>query len=247
MTGRSPPYTVIGTPFSTFTRTITLGLQYKGLEYDQLATPPQSQLAQENHPFAYLPTLVIHEVDGKRVDVKLRESQAIVRYIDRVAPEPSLHVRPESGILLEEKMWEFVSLAASFGKPPILPISAPEQGYRTFSGFPMIEATVVKPRVKAMDERKLTEDEIREKVKDGVLELKRYLFVAESLMGPEGFAFGANPTWADFFLYPLLADLRTIPEWEVVSPRLVNWMMKMDSLPAVQATADGTLSVGARP
>ena len=100
MTGRSPLYTVIGTPFSTFTRTITLGLQYKGLEYDQLPTTPQSQLAQENHPFAYLPTLVIHEIDGKRVGVKLRESQAIVRYIDRIAPEPSLHVRPgpESGI-----------------------------------------------------------------------------------------------------------------------------------------------------
>jgi len=121
MAGGSPPYTVIGTPFSTFTRTITLGLQYEGLKYDQLATPPQSQLAQENHPFAYLPTLIIHEVDGKRVDVKLRESQAIVRYIDRVAPEPSLHVHPgpESGILLEEKMWEFVSLAACFGEPPI--------------------------------------------------------------------------------------------------------------------------------
>jgi len=111
----------------------------------------------------------------------------------------------------------------------------------------MIEATVVKPRVKAMDEGKLTEDEIKEKVKDGVLELKRYLSLAESLMGPEGFAFGPHPTWADFFLYPLLADLRAIPEWEVVSPRLVNWMAKMDSLPAVQATTAGTLSVGARP
>ena len=121
MTDGSPPYTVIGTPFSTFTRTITLGLQYKGLKYEQLATPPQSQLAQENHPFAYLPTLIIHEVDGKRVDMKLRESQAIVRYIDRVAPEPSLHVHPgrESGIPLEEKMWEFVSFAACFGEPPI--------------------------------------------------------------------------------------------------------------------------------
>jgi glutathione S-transferase len=49
------------------------------------------------------------------VDIRLCESQAIVRYIDRVAPEPSLHLRPGKGVALEEKMWEFVSLVASFG------------------------------------------------------------------------------------------------------------------------------------
>ena len=65
------PYTLIGTPFSTFTRTIALGLQYKKLKYNQIATKPQTRIAQEAHPFGYLPTLVIHEIDGKKVDVKL--------------------------------------------------------------------------------------------------------------------------------------------------------------------------------
>ncbi|KAF8961436.1 hypothetical protein BDZ97DRAFT_1829294 [Flammula alnicola] len=223
-----PLYTIIGTPFSSFTRTIALGLQYKGLEYNQISTRAQSQIAQESHPFAYLPTLIIHEIDSKQVDVKLRESQAIVRFIDRVAPEPSLHIQPGTDVEIEEKMWEFVSLAASFG-------------------FPMIEAGVVKPRVKALDEGVLSEQEIRDQIKDGVVELKRYLAVAESLMAPEGFAFGTNPTWADFFLFPLLADLRTVPEWEVVSERLKTWTNKMDQLPAVKATTVGTLSAGGRP
>lgn len=110
------PYTLIGTPFSTFTRTIALGLQYKNLKYNQIATKPQTRIALEAHPFGYIPTLVIHEIAGKKVDIKLRESQAIVHFVDRVAPEPSLHVQPGSDTaIIPEKMWEFVSFTASCG------------------------------------------------------------------------------------------------------------------------------------
>jgi glutathione S-transferase len=113
-----PPYSVIGTPFSTFTRTITMGLQHKGLKYTQISTPPQTETAFSGHPFGYLPTLIIHrEHEGTgKADIKLRESQAIVRYIDRLAPEPPLHLQMWKDVVeVEEKMWEFVSLAASFG------------------------------------------------------------------------------------------------------------------------------------
>ncbi|KAF4613213.1 hypothetical protein D9613_010918 [Agrocybe pediades] len=230
-----PAYTVVGTPFSTFTRTITLGLQYKGLEYNQLATPPQTELALENHPFGYLPTLIIHELEleGKRVtqDIKLRESQAIVRFIDRVAPEPSLHMEGGTGgVVLEEKMWEFVSFVASFG-------------------FPSMEGGVVKPQVKALDEGKQTDAEVRQSIASGVEQTRKFLALAESLMvNSSDYLFGDHPTWADFFLFPIMADLRMVPEWkEVVSERLVRWMEKMDGLEAVKATKEGTLSVGARP
>ena len=114
MTSSNPSYTIIGTPFSTFTRTITLGLQYKGLKYNQIATVPHSQLASDSHPFGYLPTLIINKVDGS--NIKLSESQAIVRYLDRIAPEPTLQLVDGSSQLLPEKMWEFVSLTASYGK-----------------------------------------------------------------------------------------------------------------------------------
>jgi glutathione S-transferase len=113
-----PPHTIVGTPFSTFTRTITLGLQYKGLKYSQIATVPHSQIASDSHPFGYLPTLIINKVDGsdRPIDIKLSESQAIVRYLDRIAPEPTLQLVDGNGQLLPEKMWEFVSLTASYGK-----------------------------------------------------------------------------------------------------------------------------------
>ena len=116
MTSSNPSYTIVGTPFSTFTRTVTLGLQYKGLKYNQIATLPHSQVASDSHPFGYLPTLII-EVDGsdRPNDIKLSESQAIVRYLDRIVPEPSLQL-DDGSQLLPEKMWEFVSLTASYGK-----------------------------------------------------------------------------------------------------------------------------------
>jgi len=230
MSSSNPSYTVVGTPFSTFTRTITLGLQYKGLKYNQISTVAHSQVASDSHPFGYLPTLII-KVDGSDrppIDIKLSESQAIVRYLDRIAPEPTLQLVDGNIQPLPEKMWEFVSLTASFG-------------------FPIIEGGVVKPRVQALDEGKLSENEVREQIKAGVVKLKDYLKLVESLMGTEGYLFGDKPTWADFFLFPLLADLRTVPEWEVASQRLIVWMTKMDELPAVKETSAGTLSVGARP
>lgn len=101
--------------------------------------------------------------------------------------------------------------------------------------------------MKATDEGKLSDAEVRANIKDGVQNLREYLALMESLMGPKGFAFGDKPSWADFFLYPLLADLRMIPEWEIVGPRFIEWIEKVDQLPAAKNTLQGTLSVGARP
>ncbi|KAJ3515855.1 hypothetical protein NLJ89_g1499 [Agrocybe chaxingu] len=216
-------HTVIGTPFSTFTRTITLGLEYKGVSYVRKAAIPQSALAVENHPFGYLPTLVIHDANNSHGDIKLCESQAIAKYIDRICPAPSLQLQSGVDLPVEEKVWEFVSIVASFG-------------------FPAVEVGVVKPRVKATDEGKLSEPKIEVQINEGVQQLKRFLSVVESLMHAEGYAFGGKLTWADFFLYPLLSDLRAVPEWTVVENRLQAWMELMDKLPAVKATENGTLS-----
>lgn len=125
---------------------------------------------------------------------------------------------------------------------------APFKINRQFPGFPTVEYGVVKPRVQALDDGKPSDAEVRAQIKEGVEKLRNYLSVIESLMAPEGFAFGAKPTWADFFLYPLLADLRMVPEWmEVASPRINAWIEAVDKLPAAEATKAGTLSVGARP
>ncbi|KAG6371472.1 hypothetical protein JVT61DRAFT_9502 [Boletus reticuloceps] len=119
---------------------------------------------------------------------------------------------------------------------------------RFFTGFPAVEQGVVKPRVAATDRRgTLSDAEIRRTIAPAVAQLRAFLDKIEAHMSPEGYVFGEKLSWADLFLYPLLADLRAIPEGEIMSPRLVGWMDKMDQLDAVEKTRAGTLSVGARP
>jgi glutathione S-transferase len=243
-----PPYTIIGTPFSTFTRSITLALTYKGLPFNQVRCVPHSDTAYDNHLFGFLPTLVIHEIDGKQVDLKLRESMAIAHFIDRVTPEPSLLISSGQGkAVIEEQMWEFASLVGAHGR---LQISVRYGSYNDWFyslGFPAVEKGVVKPRVAASDEGKFSDSEIRKQIQPGVDHLRKWLHKMEELMADDGYVFGSKLTWADFFLFPLLADLKAIPEGELLSPRLLKWMEEMNKLEAVQATTPGTLSAGARP
>ena len=106
---------------------------------------------------------------------------------------------------------------------------------------------MIKIRVAAMDEGKLSESDIVARVADGVVELRQFLALIESLMLPKGYAFGEELTWADFFLYPLLADLRATREGELISERLKEWLFVMDKLEEVKGTVKGTLEVGGRP
>lgn len=92
-----------------------MGLHFKNIPFDQHPTAPHSAKASENHPFGYIPILILREINGNKVDLKLRESQAIVRYIDRLVPEPSLHLQEDDAIL-PELLWEFVSLVAAYGQ-----------------------------------------------------------------------------------------------------------------------------------
>lgn len=110
-----------------------------------------------------------------------------------------------------------------------------------------MEKGVVKPRIAATDEGKLSDAEVRSNIAAGVDQLRKFLKRSEDNMSPDGFVFGEKLSWADFFLFPLLADLRATPEGELLSPRLLRWMEKMDQLDAVRKTKPGTLSSGARP
>jgi len=225
-----PQYTLIGTPFSTYTRSIALGLTYKGITFDQVNVVPHSDVARAHHPFGFLPTLLIRgvEVGEDKVDVKLRESQAIVRYIDRVRPEPTLHIADGAAhAVLAEQMWEFVGFAGAHG-------------------FPAVEIGVVKPRLAATDAHQ-SESDIQTLLAPGVSSLQSFLATIEEHMAPEGYVFGTQLTWADFFLYPLLADLSAVPEGALLSPRLRGWMERMGELEAVRRTKEGTLAAGGRP
>jgi glutathione S-transferase len=88
-----------------------------------------------------------------------------------------------------------------------------------------------------------SEAEIQKALESGLTDLRELIATLDSLMiAPSGFAFANHPTWADFFLYPLVADLEVTPEVHVLSPRLVDWSKAMKTLPAASATFKGTMA-----
>jgi glutathione S-transferase len=225
-------YTLVGTPFSTFTRTIALALHYKSVPFSQLETKPHDPAAREHHPFGFLPTLVIHQDSAP--DVRLCESQAIARYIDRIASEPTLE---DDHNPLPEKMWEFVSICASLGPPYT---SEHVQVLMLSPGFHRFEVGVVKVRLGKSD---ADEDAISAALEPGLEQLRVFIATIELLMAEDGFMCGQkHVTWADFFLYPLVADLEATPEAYILTPRLATWSKLMKLVPAVKATEKGTLA-----
>ncbi|PPQ84957.1 hypothetical protein CVT25_004471 [Psilocybe cyanescens] len=280
-----PKYTVIGTPFSTFTRTITLALHYKSIPHTQVPVFPHSPGADAAHPFGIIPTLLIQshsDADAGDGDahaenahtIKLRETQAIIRYIDRIAHEPTLHFHPapaqpedadaDAG-MIEEKMWEYVSFVASYGmsylvsprfafrRPHFLPSFLPSLPSHP-TGFPTIEHGLVKPRLKHLASG-LSPSAITPLLTPNLPALANFLDItAQCLPSPPShptppFLFAPHPTYADFHLFPILADLRPTPEWAALlahplGPRLERWMESMDALECVRRTREGTVSAG---
>ncbi|CAE7096470.1 unnamed protein product [Rhizoctonia solani] len=194
----SPSYVVIGTPFSTFTRTITSALHYKGISFEQEHTVPHTELARKHHSCGFIPSLVITEENDT---ISLGESQAIARYIDRVAPSPSLV--DASQLRLPEKLWELVSIIAGLG-------------------FKSVEVGIVKPRIASIDEGKESADACRSHLESsgGIENLRRFFKRLEkSKLGDGPYLLGINPTWPDFFLYPLISDLLATPDADLAPQR----------------------------
>lgn len=106
---------------------------------------------------------------------------------------------------------------------------------------------MIKIRVAKTDEGKLSASEIGDSLASSVAALRAYLTTVETLLQPSGFVCGKTQTWADYFLYPLLADLEVTPEAHLITPRLKDWIAEMKKLKEVKATEPGTLGVGARP
>jgi len=94
-----------------------------------------------------------------------------------------------------------------------------------------------------------SEAEIRKMTADGIPLVQRFLAVMDERRPANAtFAVSDEPTWADFFLFPLMADLKATPEWEEVkTSRFEEWMKRMEGLQAAKSTKANTLSDGALP
>lgn len=76
-------FTVYSVPGSPFGRAVLIALEEKGASWRLQPTSPRDPAHLARHPFARVPVL---EHDG----FSLYETQAILRYIDRILPEPAL-------------------------------------------------------------------------------------------------------------------------------------------------------------
>ena len=79
---------IYGTPFSTYVRSVRMALQEKGVDYKHVDVSvlggEQKQPAHlARNPFGTVPAF---EHDG----LMLYETNAVVRYVDQVFPDPSL-------------------------------------------------------------------------------------------------------------------------------------------------------------
>jgi glutathione S-transferase len=204
-------FTIHSVPGSRFGRSVLATLEEKRVPYrlaplepDALRTPEHLAL----HPFGRVPVL---EHDGFR----LYETQAILRYLDRVLPEPSLTpADPKAAARMDQAMnvndWYLF------------------QGV----GNVIIFHRVVGPKLMGLQPDEAAIAAAMPKAQAVFDELAR-------LLGERTYFTGEALSLADILLAPQLAFFTLTPEWaELGAPHanLAAWLARMEARPSMQAT-----------
>jgi glutathione S-transferase len=201
-------HTIPGSPFA---RAVLVALEEKHAPYRLAPIAPGGHRAPEHlqrHPFGRIPVL-------DHGSFRLYETQAILRYIDRVVPHPPLTPsEPQAAARMDQLMnindWYLFQGVANvivfqrIIRPRLL-------------GQPTDEAAIAE----AMPRAQLVFDE-----------LARHL-------GEQPFFAGATFSLADVMLAPQLDFFRGIPEWTALTAtheRLRNWLERMTARPSLAAT-----------
>jgi len=198
-------------PGSPFGRAVFVALEEKGASYRLAAVVPGTLRTPEHlarHPFGRIPVL-------DHAGFRLYETQAILRYLDRVLPAPALtpaHHRAAARMdqLMNVNDWYLF------------------QGV----GNVIVFQRVVGPRVLA-----LTPDE---NAIAGAMPKAHAVFdeLARQL-GDKPFFVGDDISLADVLLAPQLDFFRLTPEWEPLTaqaPNLRAWLDRMSARPSMAAT-----------
>jgi glutathione S-transferase len=198
-------------PGSPFGRAVLATLEEKGATYRFSlvglgASKTEPHISR--HPFGRVPVL---EHDG----FMLYESQAILRYLDRVLPGPPLTpADPRAAARMDQAMnvndWYLFN------------------GVNTVIGFQRIIA----PRLLG---RGPDEDAIAAAMPKAQIVCKEL----SRLLGTQPFFAGESVTLADLLIAPQVEFLRPTPEWAPLSEgrqNLVDWLARMNARPSFNAT-----------
>ena len=201
--------TLYGFDGSTYVRTVRMVLADKGIEYDQvpvnvLAGEPREPEHLARHPFGKVPVL---DIDGLRI----RETDAIARYIDDVHPTPQLVPDDPRD---RARMTEAIGLINSYGYGALLTVIA----YHLFPDF-----------VGGKDEQaRNTALENSEKLLTLLMENK----------GDHPWLAGPHPTLADYLLAPIMFYVSLTPDADRLfsRPGVAEWWEKMQRVESFRQT-----------
>jgi len=198
-------------PGSPFGRAVLTTLEEKGARYSFSPLAPGGLRSPEHlarHPFGRVPVL---EHDG----FLLYETQAILRYLDRVLPNPPLTpADPRRAARMDQVMnvndWYLFQGVANV----------------------IVFHRVVGPRVMGLAPDEAAIEAAMPKARAVFDELAR-------LLGGQSFFTGETMTLADLLVAPHLGLFSLAPEWPaLVAPHnnLVAWLARMEARPSLQAT-----------
>jgi glutathione S-transferase len=198
-------------PGSPFGRAVLVALEEKGARYRVAPVAPGTLGAQEHltrHPFGKVPVM---DHDG----YCLYESQAILRYVDRILPQPALTPsHPQAAGRMDQLMnindWYLF------------------QGVANVIAFHRI----VRPRLMG-----LTPDE--EAIAAAMPKARSVFDELARQLGDGEFFVGNAISLADVLLAPQLDFLSTTPEWDTLTVQAANlreWLRRMSARPSMVAT-----------
>jgi len=204
-------FTVYSIPGSPFGRAVLATLEEKAATYRLLPVAPGTFRSPEHlarHPFGRVPVL---EHNG----FSLYESQAILRYLDRVLPAPAL---TPGDCKAAARMDQVMNV----------------NDWYLFQGVASVIAfhRVVGPRLMGLTPDEAAIEAAMPKAHTVFTELAR-------LLGEQPYFTGDAVSLADLLIAPQLTFFTQTPEWSVLSAphaNIVAWLARMEARPSFQAT-----------
>ena len=204
-------FIVHSVPGSPFGRAVLAALEEKGARYRLAALAPGASKSPDHltrHPFGRIPVL---EHDG----FSLYETQAILRYLDRVLPSPALTpADPRRAARMDQVMnindWYLF------------------QGVGNVIAFQRI----VGPRLMGLTTDLAAIEAAMPRARSVFAELAR-------LLGEQDYFAGEAVSLADLLVAPQIDFLQPTPEWSelgVPHANLVAWLQRMQARPSFVAT-----------
>jgi glutathione S-transferase len=201
---------VYGIPGSPFMRAVQMGLEEKKAAYRIAVVAPgesKSEAYLKKHPFGRVPAF-------EHGDFSLYETQAILRYLDKIFPEPPFEPRDPCAAA---RMNQII-------------------GINDWYFFPKAAAVVVFQRIIGPTLLGTTTDEAA--IAAAVPMARVCIAELDRLLGAQLFLAGDRLSIADLILAPQLDFFAETPEGKslLAETRLQVWLARMNERPSMQAT-----------